>query len=95
MCMKTKDEAKEPSTQAQSLALTHPSAGSLLSPPSPISGVRWSDPNRTGNRTPQRRGPLLRLSWVYENRGNKPRMSMKTKNKVKKSESQGVEELRS
>jgi hypothetical protein len=33
MCMKTKDEATEPSSQAQSLALTHPSPGSLLSPP--------------------------------------------------------------
>jgi hypothetical protein len=37
----------------------------------------------------------MRLSWVYENRGNKPRMSMKTKNKDKKSKSQEAEELRS
>jgi hypothetical protein len=27
----------------------------------------------------------MRLSWVYENRGNKPRMSMKTKEKCKMS----------
>jgi hypothetical protein len=29
----------------------------------------------------------MRLSWVYKNRGNKPRMYVKTKDKVKKSES--------
>jgi hypothetical protein len=50
MSMKTKEEVKKSRT---------PSPGSLLSPPSPISGVRWSDPNRTRNRTPQGRGLLL------------------------------------
>jgi hypothetical protein len=71
MSMKTKEEVKKSSGQAQSPALTHPSPGSLLSPPSPISGVRWT-PSGSRNRTPQRRGTLVSSFSVYKNRGNEP-----------------------
>ena len=72
MSMKTKDEVKKS---------RNPSPGSLLSPPSQISGVRWS-PSGSGNRTPPRRGPFDRVRFLqppartgsyarnYKNRGN-------------------------
>ena len=69
---------------------------------------RWADRCRgighqlpTASDGPQagrwRRAPQRLDSSTYrlQNRGNKARMSMKTKDKVKKSKSQGVEELRS
>jgi hypothetical protein len=71
MSMKTKEEVKKSSGQAQSLALTHSSPGSLHSPPSPR-GKRTADEVWSGTRSNARK---------YKNRGNKPRMSMKIKDK--------------
>ncbi len=85
MSMKTKKEVKKSSGQGRSPALTHPSPGSLLSPPSPhgrgllTAFVFYNPPSRTG-----------RNARKCKNRGNKARMSMKKKDKYKMSLSRAM-----
>jgi hypothetical protein len=64
MSMKTKDEVN---------MSRNPSPGSLLSPPFPISGVRWSDPNRTRIPTPHGRGLFNCVRLLQPSRTNRER----------------------